>query len=722
MKTTLNKTFRLTAVAAALLAAYGSALAQQDPEVAKLISPSANDNLSIGGGYWSKDRPFQGQYDGMSDGNKGYLLFDGQVHRRDDVTGTWFKFDMRNMGLDTREARLSAERQGDIGGYIDFNQIPRDYPWTINTNLGGLGTPNMTVNGAPPTYETHLSTKRDRTTLGFFKNLNSLMPGLKFKVDFRNEDKKGEINYGLGSQPLWLAQPIDSRIRQLDALFEYSKDKLQLRGGYYASWYDTSVNQVFGLRSSTGTPGSTQNPNPTPLSQPLDNQSWEVYLDGGYSFTPTTRGTFKVKYGKATMDEQLPSYGLTGVNAPFVNMTPTINGRVDTTLLQAGITSRPMPKLSIVANLRYYDMDDKTPLVGVIGNNGTGVVAVHNTPQSIKTTSGKFEAAYRLPQGFKVIGTIDGKHQDRSLPQFMSEIYVPYRDTKLKEWNYGIQVRRNLTETVNGSLGYVYSKRDGSSYALATDFHEDLISPWHIADRNRDKWRLKLDWTPADNFTLVGVFEDASDKYPHDASRPYGMTKGSGNLFSLDATYQINDAWKLTGFYAYDQQEADRYHARWQRTGAQIFEGTKTADLKDKSDTLGLNLDGKVDSKWKLGGSVLWTKSRSSYNETWDPSGLGADQNRYPTSGGETAVPLPNITTELTRLGLYADYAVEKNASLRFDVIYEDWKTNDWSYTFSNGQPFSYGTTGAVADGTTFTQKTPQQSTYVGLRYKHMLD
>ncbi len=520
MKTTLNKTFRLTAVAAALLAAYGSALAQQDPEVAKLISPSANDNLSIGGGYWSKDRPFQGQYDGMSDGNKGYLLFDGQVHRRDDVTGTWFKFDMRNMGLDTREARLSAERQGDIGGYIDFNQIPRDYPWTINTNLGGLGTPNMTVNGAPPTYETHLSTKRDRTTLGFFKNLNSLMPGLKFKVDFRNEDKKGEINYGLGSQPLWLAQPIDSRIRQLDALFEYSKDKLQLRGGYYASWYDTSVNQVFGLRSSTGTPGSTQNPNPTPLSQPLDNQSWEVYLDGGYSFTPTTRGTFKVKYGKATMDEQLPSYGLTGVNAPFVGMTSTINGRVDTTLLQAGITSRPMPKLSIVANLRYYDMDDKTPLVGVIGNNGTGVVAVHNTPQSIKTTSGKFEAAYRLPMGFKVIGTIDGKHQDRSLPQFMSEIYVPYRDTKLKEWNYGVQVRRNLTETVNGSLGYVYSKRDGSNYAPTTGSHEDLISPWHIADRNRDKWRLKLDWTPTDVFTLVGVFEDARDKYPHDASRP----------------------------------------------------------------------------------------------------------------------------------------------------------------------------------------------------------
>jgi len=90
---------------------------------------------------------------------------------------------------------------------------------------------------------------------------------------------------------------------------------------------------------------------------------------------------------------------------------------------------------------------------------------------------------------------------------------------------------------------------------------------------------------------------------------------------------------------------------------------------------------------------------------------------------GVTATELPNIKTELTRFRLWTDYAVQKNASLRLDVIYEDWKTNDWSYSFANGSPFLFGSaTGQQVDGTFFTQPSPQQSTFVGLRYKYMLD
>jgi MtrB/PioB family decaheme-associated outer membrane protein len=713
MTKTQKTTFRLTAVAAALLAAYGSAMAQQDPEVARLITPSADDYLSLGYGGWDNDRPFQGQYDGMSRQGDGYLLFDGQVRRRDDATGGWFTLDMRNMGLETRELRLGLERQGNMGGYIDFNQIPRKYPWTINTNLLGHTTTTPTIQTIPPSHELILGTKRDRASFGFFKNLNELMPGLKFNVDFRTEEKTGQQNYSIGSDPLFITQPIDSTINLLDAHFAYSKDKLQLRGGYYGTWYDTEINQMVATGGSTGQ---------TPLSQPFDSSSWQVYFDGGYSFTPTTRGTFKVKYGEASVDEQFPNRTVGG--APFVGMSDRLDGKIDTTLVQVGISSRPIPKLSIVGNLRYYDVDEKTPVYSVIGNNATGAVTVHSTPQSIETLSGKIEGTYRLPMGFSVIGSIDGKDQDRSVPQFLDEIYVPYRSS-LKEWNYGIQVRRGLSETINGSLGYIYSKRDGGEYSDTNHppaFAENQIRPWNVADRNRDRWRLKLDWTPTDRFALTGVFEDRTDKYPQDG-RPYGMQKGTGNFYSLDGTLQLSDAWQLVGFYAYDETKAHRLHGRWDRI-TDIFEGEKDANLKDKNDTVGFSLMGKVNSKWKIGADILYTRAESSYNESWNPSGLGGDQNQFPGGATPDLVSPPNIETKLTRLRLYADYALHKRGSLRFDVMYEDWRTNDWSYNYNDGTPWLRGTANGTndEDGTFFTQKSPQKATFVGLRYKYMLD
>ena len=36
--------------------------------------------------------------------------------------------------------------------------------------------------------------------------------------------------------------------------------------------------------------------------------------------------------------------------------------KVGNELLQAGVTSRPLPKLTLFADLRYEDRDDRTPL------------------------------------------------------------------------------------------------------------------------------------------------------------------------------------------------------------------------------------------------------------------------------------------------------------------------------------------------------------------------
>src|SRR5688572_30085447 len=89
-----------TALAAALVAAYGPALAQEDPAVRELTTPQSV--VSVGAGYWNSERPRLGTYDGMRE--KGaYFLLDASLATRDDRNGNWFRLDARNLGLDTRE-------------------------------------------------------------------------------------------------------------------------------------------------------------------------------------------------------------------------------------------------------------------------------------------------------------------------------------------------------------------------------------------------------------------------------------------------------------------------------------------------------------------------------------------------------------------------------------------------------------------------------------------
>ena len=150
-----KRTFRLTALAAALAGVYGVAQAQaqqeaQDPAITELTKPESA--VSLGIGAWSDDRPKLGTYDGMRD--KGaYGLFDARINSRDDRTGTWFILDARNLGLDTRQLRADWLRQGNMGVFLEYNRMVRDEPNTVLTNTLGVGTTPPGAFGPPPAFD-----------------------------------------------------------------------------------------------------------------------------------------------------------------------------------------------------------------------------------------------------------------------------------------------------------------------------------------------------------------------------------------------------------------------------------------------------------------------------------------------------------------------------------------------------------------------------------------
>lgn len=684
-----------TALAAALLAVFGTAGAQDDAAYAQLTRPMSE--FSVGGGYLFNDNSRFGQYNGLTDRGL-YGLLDADIRRRDEATGTWLLFKGRNLGLDNRELLFEQRRQGDWGYFIEFGQTPRYDPYTPITAVTGIGSstlviPTVTTTGVPVEQ---LSTRRDRFGLGFDKQLPANM---NFRATFRNEEKSGERLFARGSTGGGLfgnfefaPEPIDSTTRQLEAILSYNTRNLQLSGGYYGTTYDNHHN---GLNFVGGAAGlATFNP----IALPPDNSSHQLHLTGGYSFTPTTRGTFKVAYAKAIQENLF----VTGANVPLApGIGNNLQGRVDTTLVQAGITSRPIPKLSLVANLRYEDRDDRTPVrrYNTLAT-GTSTFNGDNEPRSIKTTSGKLEASYALPMSFRVTGGIDYEEKDRTV----SPVRIVSARETTDETSYRVELRRSMAESVTGALAYVHSDRRGSDFLQTTLNNgtpgSNLIAPIWLADRDRDKIRLSVNWAPTDPLSFQFLVDLAKDDYEGGRNGSgLGPREGKARVYSIDAAYAFSEAIQGTAWIARNENALDQTTCE-NASGTGVCPGTAadprwSAALRNVGNSFGLGLRGKANERLELGGELSFSDITDEYTQT-------------ALTPGAAVASLPDVDYKQTMLRLFGRYALNRNMGIRLDYIYDRWSTNDWSWT-----------TWRYVDGTVIVQDPKQTVHFIGVTFNY---
>jgi predicted porin len=161
----------------------------------------------------------------------------------------------------------------------------------------------------------------------------------------------------------------------------------------------------------------------------------------------------------------------------------------------------------------------------------------------------------------------------------------------------------------------------------------------------------------------------------------------------------------------------------WREGSGTSAELDKATDLKDTGNSVGVGLTGKLNPKVKLGADLQWSRTKSEINQaltalTISPTTGAAvatsGTNLYAT--GTAAAQLPDITSTSTRIKLFVEYALKKNADLRFDLIHERWKTDDWTWQFSDGTAYIYG--GTTTDGTMVITDPKQNATFAGVSYR----
>lgn len=667
-----SKTRLVFPLTATLLAALGSANAAEGDDLARLTK--LESTVSLGAGYADSDGARFDQYSEMNQSGS-YGLLGADIVKRDDVSGTWLKLTGRNLGLDNRELKLEHGRQGDWGYYLDYSRTPRYEPYTANTPVTGIGSANLTI----PTVSTagmltQLKTQREAIGLGFNK---WMARGFDVQVRFRNEEKDGARLFARGTTGgtgnfEFAPEPIHSSIRQIEVNLGYSGEQMQLSGGYYGTAYDNKNTAL----NFTG--GAAALATFTPIGLPPDNQSHQFNLSGGYNFNSDTRGNFKVAYTKASQNDSfiLPAAAGVGRN--------DLGGQINTTLVQMGLSSRLMPKLSVLANLRYENRDDKTSIARYFtGATATSTYNGDNEPRSIKKSSVKLEASYLLPMSLRLTGGIDYDQKKRNA----SPVRIVSQRDRTNETSYRIEVRRSMSETVTGALAYVQSDRSGSDFSTTVlnngSVGSNLIAPIHLADRKRDKVRLSVNWMPTEPLSLQFVLDQAKDKYSARDALELGPQKGQAQNFSVDASYVFSEAWQATAWASRNDTQFDQSS---RTSAAQIW----AAALRNRGDAFGLGVEGKASSQLEIGADL-------SHSDI-------TDEYRQQAITGLAIGSLPDVSTKLTRLKLFGKYAILKNAGVRLDYIYDYYKTNDWSWT-----------TWTYTDGTKLTQSPTQKVHFLGI-------
>lgn len=681
MKAPTIRSYPLTAIAAALACAFGPAYAQDADEVTQLTRPSSSIEVGVAG--VSTDNQRFGQYTGLNE-HGGYGIVDFSIVGRDDPTGTWVRLTGRNLGFDDRELRFEHNRQGDWKYFFDYSQTPRFDPYTVTTRLTGIGATTQTILGSATPQEYHLKTEREAVTLGFDK---ALARGLGLQVRFRSEEKDGARLWGQGTFGTWrfLTDPIDQTTRQVEATLNYNSEALQLSGGYYGTAFENRSKRLNVAGAAVLFAGSDQ------MALPPDNESHQFHLAGGYNFSKTTRATFKLAYGRITQDDLFATTPLTA-GAPA-----SLNGRIDTTLAQAGLTMRPMPRLTLRADLRYENRDDKTPVFryfpsqNVVNATNDGT----NETRDIETTSGKFEATYRLPAQLSLTGGLEYVEKKRNSPPVRS---VDFRE-KTDETSVRAELRRSISDTLTGAVGVVHSARRGSDWLTNTPnlptaaTTGDLIAPLHLADRDRDTLRVVVNWMPSEPLSIGARVDLSRDKYDGRGIGPFdlGPLEGKGENFSLDASYAFSD--KLQGS-AWVQRNVNNFeNAVCQSVALPGNPNTCTAsltnpvwgaDLRNTANTFGLGLRAKVSAKIDLDADATYAKvTDEMLRKEIAPAG----------SVATTGAPLNDIHTNVTTVKLSGRYALQRNAGVRLTYIYDRYETDDWTWAYWNYSPAEGGTT-----------------------------
>lgn len=683
---------------------------QTDPEKLKDLT-QIRSSIEVGAYHTSDDSFRFGRYSGLNEqGANAVLNLD--VLRRgayDGDSAEYWSFKGARLGLDSREAAFEFGVQGKYKIRVDYDQIPSFRSDSTRTIFDGAGSTNLTLpsnwvgsgNTAgmtqllPNLKSFDLKTERRQTGLGLS---GVLSPHWDYSTSYKHETKDGNKSIGAvfgnsGGNPraVILPEPVDYTTQQIDAALRYTTGKLQVQAAYYLSLFSDNNNALVWSNPYTAisgwAPGAGFPSGRGQLSLPPDNKFHQASLNAGYNFSDRTRLSASVARGRMTQNDTfLPYTNIPTLAASITQPLPrnSLDGRIDTTVVNLRIASRPWPDFSWNASYRYDDRDNKTPRDEYVYIGGdsqlqlTGVTSDRrrfNEPYSYKEEQFKADATYR------VFG-----HTDLSAGVQHSKIDRTYSEREQADENtYNLGISTEISERFSGHLRYTHAQRDGSTYVGNEPFlsgyspgytstvpggFENLpgLRKYFLANRDRDQLNATVSFTPTEAWTLSAAVDHARDKYNESE---LGLVDARIDSFSFDTVYAPSPLWSAYAFYTYEKLASNQNGHSFSGGAAKLvtaFDPNRDwfVDHRDYIDSYGAGYKRSLASRHlDFGVDYLYSKSRSD---------LG-----FAAGSALLTRPLPRDVTRLDSLNVYGTYKMRENMSLRMSYWHERYHSIDWA-------------------------------------------
>lgn len=664
------------------------------------------------GAYYVSDDSFRfGRYSGLNDQGMAALLnFDIYKRNAWDADSAWYwRLTGEDLGLDSRAAAFEFGVQGKYKVVVDYDEIPNFISESGQTIFNGAGTETLTLpadwvgSGTTAGMTKLLSslkpfdhkTQRRRVGLGIS---GVLTPHWDYSASYKHETKEGTRTFGAifgntGGNPRGavVPEPVDWTTQQMDASLRYTTRKFQFDATYYVSLYsdqNTSLTWanpytiISGWAAGSGFPTAVGQ-----VSLPPDNQFHQLSLNAGYNFSDATRLSASFSRGRMTQNETFLPYTNIPVQAASITQPlprDSLDGRIDTTVFNLRLSSRPSTDFSWSASYRYDDRDNETPrdeYVYIGGDSQLQDTSVassrrrYNEPYSFREEQLKADASYRVFGSTELSAGVQRSKIDRTYTE----------RERADEDTYHFGFRTSFSDTLNAYVRYSHSVRDGSTYIGNEPFlsgyspgytstvaagweNHPLLRRYYLANRDRDLLSAGIELSATEAFAVSASIDYAKDDYNESE---LGLIDARVETATLDAVYAPSQIWSAYAFFTAERQGS--HQAGWSFSGGanQIPQSSDPrrqwfAYHRDRIDSSGLGFkrslySGRVD----LGIDYLHSKSRS-----------GID---FAVGSSLLTKPLPRDISQLDSFNFHATYKLRESLSLRMSYWYERYHSTDWA-------------------------------------------